>query len=130
MGVVHRIGRELLAPMFISGGLDAIRHPEPKVNRAVTITGPIAATLGLPDDPVALVRFNGGVQVVAGALLGMGRLSRLAAFTLAASLIPTTLAGHRFWTESDPKGRSMQKIQFLKNAAMLGGLFLVVADGG
>jgi putative oxidoreductase len=130
MGVVHRVGRELLAPMFVSGGLDAIRHPEAKVTRASTITAPIAATLGIPDDPVALVRFNGGVQVVAGTLLGMGRFSRLAALTLAASLIPTTLAGHRFWAESDPKNRAAQQIQLLKNAAMLGGLFLVVADGG
>jgi uncharacterized membrane protein YphA (DoxX/SURF4 family) len=130
MGVVHRLGRELLAPMFVSGGLDAIRHPESKVSKATAITAPLAATLGIPDDPASLVRFNGGVQVVAGTLLGMGRLSRLAAFTLAASLIPTTLAGHRFWTEHEPKARAAQQIQFLKNAAMLGGLFLVVADGG
>jgi putative oxidoreductase len=116
--------------MFISGGLDAIRHPESKANKAMTITAPLAASFGVPDDPVALVRFNGGVQVVGGALLGLGRMSRLAAFALAASLIPTTLAGHRFWSESDPKTRAAQKIQFLKNAAMLGGLFLVVADGG
>src|SRR3954467_7645805 len=129
MGVVHRLGRELLAPMFVSGGLDAIRHPDSKGGKATTITTPIAATLGIPDDPVSLVRFNGGVQVVAGTLLGMGRLSRLAALALAASLIPTTLAGHRFWAESDPKNRAAQQIQFLKNAAMLGGLFLVLADG-
>jgi putative oxidoreductase len=130
MGVVHRLGRELLAPMFVSGGIDAIRHPESKVTKATTVTSPIAATLGIPDDPITLVRINGGVQVVAGVLLATGRLSRLAAFALAASLIPTTLAGHRFWAESDPKARAMQQIQFLKNAAMLGGLFLVVADGG
>jgi uncharacterized membrane protein YphA (DoxX/SURF4 family) len=116
--------------MFVSGGIDALRHPESKVTKATTVTGPIAATLGIPDDPISLVRLNGGIQIVAGVLLASGRLSRLAAFTLAASLIPTTLAGHRFWAESDPKGRAAQQIQFLKNAAMLGGLILVVADGG
>ena len=84
----------------------------------------------MPDDPIALVRFNGGVQAIGGALLGLGAFTRLAAFTLAASLVPTTLAGHRFWEETDAEGRAAQRVQFFKNAAMLGGLVLLVADGG
>jgi uncharacterized membrane protein YphA (DoxX/SURF4 family) len=42
-------------------------------------------------------------------------------------LVPTTLAGHRFWAEEDPQAKSMQRIQFLKNLAMFGGLLLVVS---
>jgi len=61
-------------------------------------------------------------------LLAMGRAPRLAALALAASLIPTTIAGHRFWTETDPSARAAQRIQFLKNAAMLGGLLVVVSQ--
>src|SRR5437764_9434128 len=103
MGVAYRLGRTMLAPMFITGGLDAIRHPESKEAKAEAVTGPITETLGLPDETPLLVRLNGGVQVVGGTLLGFGRFTRLAAFALAASLIRTTLAGHRFWEESDPK---------------------------
>ena len=40
-----------------------------------------------------------------------------------------TLAGHRFWGEEDPPARGEQTIQFLKNAAMMGGLLLVVEHG-
>ena len=47
---------------------------------------------------------------------------------MAASLIPTTLAGHRFWEETDPKSKAAQRIQFLKNIAMLGGLLLITTD--
>jgi uncharacterized membrane protein YphA (DoxX/SURF4 family) len=43
-------------------------------------------------------------------------------------LVPTTLAGHRFWEESDEKARSMQRIQFFKNLSMLGGLLLAAVD--
>ena len=43
------------------------------------------------------VRINGGVQVAAGALLTLNKLPRLAALALAATLVPTTAAGHRFW---------------------------------
>jgi uncharacterized membrane protein YphA (DoxX/SURF4 family) len=122
------MGRSLLAPMFVTGGLDAIRNPESKHSKAEVVTGPITETLGLPDETTMLVRVNGGVQVVGGVLLGMGKLTRIAAFALAASLIPTTLAGHRFWEETDPKSKAAQRIQFLKNTAMLGGLLLITTD--
>jgi putative oxidoreductase len=128
MGRIHHLGRSLLAPMFVSGGLDAIRHPETKQAKAEAVTRPITETFGIPDETQALVRVNGGVQVVGGVLLGLGVFPRLAAFALAVSLIPTTLAGHRFWEESDPQGRASQRIQFLKNTAMLGGLVLVSTD--
>jgi putative oxidoreductase len=114
--------------MFVSGGLDAIRHPETKVMKAAAITSPLTAALGLPDDTSTLIRVNGGVQMAGGILLGLGVLTRTAAFALAASLIPTTLAGHRFWEETDPKRKAAQRIQFLKNTAMLGGLLLASTD--
>ena len=43
---------------------------------------------------------------------------------LAASLVPTTLAGHRFWEETDPQAKAMQRLQFAKNTSVLGGLLL------
>jgi len=128
MPLIRRLGRELLAPMFVSGGFDSLRNPESKVARAEHVTKPLAATFGLPDDPLMFVRINGAVQVVAGTMLAMNRLPRVAALMLAGSLIPTTLAGHRFWAESDPGGRAAQRTQFLKNAAMLGGLLVVVSE--
>jgi uncharacterized membrane protein YphA (DoxX/SURF4 family) len=61
-------------------------------------------------------------------MLALNRWPRLAALALAGSLIPTTIAGHRFWSEPDPSGRAAQRIQFMKNAAMLGGLLVVVSE--
>jgi putative oxidoreductase len=118
----------MLAPMFVVGGLDALRNPESKVGKAKSVTTAVDRTLGLPDDPVALVRLNGAVQLVGGILLAAGRIPRLASLALVASLVPTTLAGHRFWAEADAKERKAQRVQFLKNAAMAGGLLLVLAD--
>jgi uncharacterized membrane protein YphA (DoxX/SURF4 family) len=48
---------------------------------------------------------------------------------LIGSLIPTTLAGHRFWQETDEARRSQQRIHFLKNVGLLGGLILAVITG-
>ncbi len=121
----------MLAGMFIYGGLDALRDAEGKAKAADDVAPMIAGALGLPTtDTVTLVRINGGVQVVAGTMLALGKARRLSALVLAASLIPTTYAGHRFWEEVDEERRAHQRIQFLKNGAMLGGLILAAGDTG
>ena len=43
-------------------------------------------------------------------------------------LIPTTLAGHSYWQVEDPATRKVQRIQFHKNLAMIGGLLFAVLD--
>jgi uncharacterized membrane protein YphA (DoxX/SURF4 family) len=118
----------MLASMFVVGGLDALTNPEPKAAKAEDVAPPIARKLGLPDDTATLVRINGAVQVGAATLLALGRLPRLCAAMLAATLVPTTLAGHRFWEEGDGAARANQRTHFLKNVAMFGGLVLAAAD--
>jgi uncharacterized membrane protein YphA (DoxX/SURF4 family) len=112
--------------MFIAGGWDALRRPESKVGPAETVVGP----LPVDADTKELVRLNGAVQVIAGGLLAVGRMPRLSAAALAGSLVPTTLAGHRFWEEKDESARAGQRIHFLKNVAMLGGLVLELGESG
>ena len=85
--------------------------------------------MGIDADTEQLVQFNGLVQIVAGTTLALGVLPRLSALALAGSLVPTTLAGHRFWEEHDEAARAQQTIQFLKNAAMMGGLLMIVEHG-
>ena len=75
-----------------------------------------------------LVKIDAGVKIVAGTMLAFGKFPRLASTALAASLIPTTLAGHRFWEEDDPEVRAQQQIHFLKNLGLLGGLLIASAD--
>ena len=130
MAVTSRVARPLLASMFIAGGIDSIRHPESKAKKADKVGRPIAEAVGLPDDPVTLVRLNGAVQVAGGALLAVNKMPRLASVALACSLVPTTLAGHPFWEEVDETAKKQQRTQFLKNMAMLGGLLLSAADTG
>lgn len=123
------VARPLLAGMFVYGGLDAFRNPEGKVPRAEKVAPDIAGVVGVDADTEQLVQFNGAVQVAAGVTLALGIFPRLSALALAGSLVPTTLAGHRFWEEEDDAARAQQTIQFLKNAAMLGGLLLVIEHG-
>ena len=120
----------MMAAMFVSGGLDQLKRPQTKAVQAEPVAEPIARKLHLPEDPVTLVRLNGAVQVGAASMLALGKLPRLSAIALGASLVPTTLAGHRFWEEYEPGRRTTQRTNFLKNVGMLGGLVLAATDTG
>ena len=129
MTLVRKIARPMLASVFLSSGVDALRAPEPRAPSAEPVATPKALKIPyLPEDPVQLVRINGAAQVAAGTLLGMGRVPRLAALVLIASLVPTTVAGHRFWEHDDVTERAKQRTQFLKNAGLVGGLLLAAVD--
>lgn len=128
MSIVRRIARPLLASVFVAGGLEALRHPGPRTAKAAAFADKVAAPLGLPEDPELLVRANGAAMIAGGGLLGLGRFPRLAAAVLTGSMIPTTIAGHAFWHESDPEVRKQQQTQFFKNLGLIGGLLLAAVD--
>jgi uncharacterized membrane protein YphA (DoxX/SURF4 family) len=130
MTLLQRLARPMLAGMFIAGGIDAVRHPSSKAPKAEPVVGGLADQLGERIGTEELVRINGAVQVGAGVALALGVFPRPASLLLAASVVPTTLAGHPFWQEADPAARAQQRIHFLKNVAMLGGLILAAADTG
>jgi putative oxidoreductase len=119
----------MLASIFIVQGYDTLRHPEKVAARADKVVGPLKQRVSsLPDDTEQLVRINGAVQLVAGSLLAIGRFPRLSALALAATMVPTTLAGHPYWETKDEKERAQQRVHFLKNLTMLGGLLIAAAD--
>ncbi len=137
--MLRRIARPLLAAIFISGGLDQLLRPEGKAEPAQPIVNKTAPALDQvreklpvapPTDANTWVQVDGAVKLGAGALLALGRVPRLAAAALAASLVPTTIAGHPFWEMKDKSERTAQQIHFFKNCGLLGGLLLAVADTG
>ena len=109
-------------------GFDALRAPGARVEQAGPVLAAVRKVVPLPGDDELVVRANAAVQVVCGALLMAGRAPRLASLALAGSLIPTTLAGHSYWTIEDPATRKIQRIQFHKNLAMIGGLLFAALD--
>ncbi len=129
MAVLRAFARPMLASIFILQGYDSFRRPEKYAPRAEPVVRPIAERVSaVPAKTEEAVRLNGAVQMVAGSLLALGRWPRLSALAIAATLVPTTLAGHRFWEEEDEGNQAQQRIHFLKNLSMLGGLLIAAAD--
>lgn len=133
MRPVRTAARTMLAALFVIQGWAAVRDPAKLAERARPVTDRLEPTLrrlhpSLPTDAETLVRLNGAAQVTSGVLLATGHATRPAALVLAGSLVPTTLAGHPFWTYDDPAQRSQQRINFLKNLGLLGGLLFAALD--
>ncbi|GHD41834.1 DoxX family protein [Streptomyces galbus] len=131
MTLLRLVGRPLLASMFVSGGLQSLRAPEQVSPVAEPVVRPVTDQVtALPDRTEDVVRLTGAVQVAGGLLLATGRVPRVAALALAATLVPTTWAAHRFWEAEDAEERTQQRLHFLKNLSMLGGLLITAADTG
>ncbi|MEH1012677.1 DoxX family protein [Micromonospora sp. CPCC 206060] len=133
MRPVRSLARVMLSGIFVISGARAVRDPAPLLPRARRMTdrvGPLLEKVHpqLPTGAEQLVRVNGAVQLAAGLLLATGHLTRPAAATLAGTLVPTTFAGHPFWTVDDPGARANHQVHFMKNLGLLGGLLLAAAD--
>jgi uncharacterized membrane protein YphA (DoxX/SURF4 family) len=138
MTVVRALARPLLSTIFVVQGAKAVLDPEPHVTKAQPVAdllvplvkkvAPAQVSDRIPESTVNLVRLNGAAQLVGGLALASGKGRRLGAVLLAGSLVPTTLAGHSFWQESDKTVRAAQKVQFMKNLGLMGGLLLAAVD--
>jgi putative oxidoreductase len=137
MTVSRLVARPFLASMFVAGPLNALKNADGAGEKAKQVTDrlvPVVERLGqrvgvpVPSDPAVWVRINAGVQLVAALGLATGRTPRLSSAVLAGTLVPTTLAGHRFWDETDPAAKTAQRLQFFKNLSMLGGLLIAAGD--
>ncbi|MBA2956658.1 DoxX family membrane protein [Nocardioides sp. MAH-18] len=133
MTVSRLIARPMLASIFVVGAAAALKNTAGPAVKADPVTSrlvPLARKAGipLPEDPETLVKINAGVQIGAGLALATGRAPRISAAVLAASLVPTTLAGHRFWEFDDATQRTQQRLHFFKNVSLVGGLIIASGD--
>ncbi len=133
MTVTRLIARPLLASGFVIGAIAALKSPGPTAQKAKPVTDKLVPLLQkavpqLPSDPKTLVKINAATQIAAAAALATGKAPRLSSTVLAASLLPTTVAGHAFWAETDPAAKKTQRLHFAKNLSMLGGVLLASVD--
>jgi putative oxidoreductase len=113
------VGRILLASLFIWSGWG-------KLNDFVGTAGFIGSQ-GLPM-PQVLAAIAIAVELGGGVLLLIGLKARWVALALVVFLIVITPIFHNFW-DAPAAEAQMQEINFLKNVAIMGGIFMVAAFG-
>lgn len=131
--LLRRIARPLLSTVFIGQGLESLRHPhvaaeaaQPAADGLRRLPAPVSSRVPANVETVALV--NAAVQIGGGVLLASGRMPRLAAATLACTVIPGNLGAHMFWAEGDPERKAQKRRDFLADVSLLGGLMIAAAD--
>lgn len=133
MTLLRAVARPMLASMFVTGGIQSLRNAQAKAPAAQPVADavvPLAKKAGipLPEDPATLVRIDGALRVAGGLMLATGRLPRLSALALAATLVPSTAAGHAFWKAPTPAIKADEQVHFFKNVSMIGGLLMATLD--
>jgi putative oxidoreductase len=123
------LGRALLASVFVHGGAATLIDPAPRAEAAADLLAVLRKIVPWMPADLTVVRLNAATQVAAGALLAGGSFERQAAQILAASLVPTTIAGHPAWA-ADPASRAHEALQLGKNLGVLGGLLLIAYGRG
>ena len=132
MSPTRRLARTMLAGVFVTGGINALRQPGQRAE-LVRQSGVVDMPPQVPEPlrtPENVVRVNAAVDILGGLALVRSTTPRLASFGLMASLVPTTLVGHPFWSEKDKQAKAQQQLHFFKNLGILGGLLLSATDTG
>lgn len=132
--MIRTLARPLLASAFAVDGAQMLKDSTKYSEEAAAITGQLRSVLPpnistyIPEDAETNARILGGVKVAAAAALATGKAPRLAATTLAAIQVPTTLQRHAFWSAENKADKENKKRGLLTDAALLGGLFITSAD--
>ena len=84
-------------------------------------------TFLLPWVPAILVVIT-AIELLGGLLVFFGLKVRFGAFLLICFLLPATVMLHHFWFVEEGK-KEIEMVLFLKNIAILGGLFYLLAIG-
>ncbi len=113
------IGRILLAAIFLDSGFDKIGGFQGLIS---TI-----ASKGFPV-PEFFAAGTIALELIAGLMLVVGWKARWAALALAAFTLLLCFLFHNFWAMPEAQV-AMQKIQFLKNMGIIGGLLYVAGFG-
>jgi uncharacterized membrane protein YphA (DoxX/SURF4 family) len=131
--LIRRIARPMLSAAFISRGIDALRSPKSAADAArPTLEGlsklPDPVGTNVPSNAETVARVNAAVQIGGGLLLATGRLPRVASAALALTVVPGSLGGQRFWSESDPQRKADERRAFLTDVSLIGGLIIAAVD--
>jgi putative oxidoreductase len=112
-------GRILISVMFLISGFF-------KVGGYAQIVG-YATAVHLPAPGVAIA-LAAAVELACGLAILAGFKTRFAAWLLFLYLIPVTYFFHNFWAVQGPEQQT-QMVNFLKNAAIMGGLLVLAVNG-
>lgn len=126
MSIITALARPLLAVPFITSGVDALRNTDEHVEAARQLEG--TPLDDLSDGQLALVtRALGGVRVLAGASMAIGKKARLSALLLALTELPLSVARNPIHLLEGEERREAAA-DLAVSLGLVGGAFMAAGD--
>jgi putative oxidoreductase len=113
------IGRVLLSAIFLTSGIAKVTDPAGTIGYMNAAGIPAAEILVWV---AALAEIFGGLSIL------FGFLTRVGALGLSVFMVFATLLFHDFWSFTGAEQKT-QMVNFMKNLAIMGGLFMLIANG-
>lgn len=132
MSIVRFVARPLLASSYIASGVDRLRNSEDTAAQLrpalQQIGSAVPSAKSITSNEKLVAKVVGGAQVGAGVLLGIGKLTRLAALVLVGSSALNAIVEFRSADTSTKEGRTDRRNQLLKNVSLIGAVLLAAVD--
>ena len=117
LDITHIVGQILFGGYFIWSGINHFTSHRDftayAASKRVTLAGIAVYITGL-------LIILGGLSILFNLYTTIGLI------LIAVFLIPVTIVMHAFWRSDNPGEKAAQKIQFLKNTALLGAALLMI----
>ena len=113
------VGRIFISLIFLWGGISSVLHYDEAVQLLQAHSVPSAGIVAII---ACVIEFVGGLSMLLGFKIRWG------AALLFIFLIPATFIFHNFWMFEGQEGH-LQKLLFMKNIAIMGGLLYVISCG-
>jgi putative oxidoreductase len=117
MTYLFLIGRLIFGVYFIFSGLNHFMQMK-------MMTG-YAQSKGVPM-PSAAIAITGAMLILGGLSIALGAFPRIGILILFVFLAPVTFMMHNYWKVQDPQAKMGEMINFLKNAALMGALLMMI----
>jgi putative oxidoreductase len=118
MEYLFLIGRVIFGGYFLMNAYNHLAHSGQMVGYAASrkVPSPKLAILGS-----GVLLLLGGLSILTGIRIGIG-IAMLALF-----LIPVTFTMHNYWALPDPMAKMGERVNFMKNMALLGAALMMLA---
>jgi uncharacterized membrane protein YphA (DoxX/SURF4 family) len=118
MPILFVIGRIIFGGYFLINGYSHFKNLSSHTSYATSKKVPA---------PKLAVSFSGLLLLIGGATIILGRWTNFGLYALILFFIPVTFQMHGFWKDTDAPTKMSQKIQFMKNLAILGAILMLLS---
>ena len=112
------LGQVLLGLFFVLSGVNHFKNLKGSAGYAASKNVP------MPETAVAV---SGAVLIFGGLSILSGRYLEFGIWGLIVFLILASVMFHNFWADKDAQSKMMNKIQFMKNTALIGALLMLLS---